>query len=454
MHDFTVAAARLFRLWSETSVSQDPVTLWHATARPNAGYAPLAGAAEADLLVIGGGFAGLSTALHAAEAGLSVILLEAHRIAWGATGRNAGFVVPNFAKVDPDQVRASLGDAGERLVGMAAGSSDLVFDLIRKHLIDCDAQQAGWIQPSHSDAALAKARARVRQWSALQRPVELLDAQGVTALTGVPGWRGGWIDRSGGVLNPVGYARGLAEAAVKARARLHEHSPVTSLQRRGPDWQATTPSGRVQARRVVLATNAYVGQLWPSLAGSFFPLRVFQVATEPLPQSVRLRLLPGGQSVSDTRRNLFTFRFDAQNRLISGGMHVVSFGAEARVSRGIHRRLARLLQLPDLPPLGFAWSGIASVMPDYLPRLVELGPNLIAGFACNGRGIALSTAMGRELADWGGGKAVSALAIPVRHATRIPFHGLARLAPNALLPFSMVRDHLETRAKPNNSKAP
>ena len=404
-------------------------------------------ATEADLLVIGGGFAGLSTALHAAEGGLSVVLLEAHRIAWGASGRNAGFVVPNFAKVDPDDVQAALGVAGQRLVNMAAGSGDLVFDLIRRHDIDCDAQQVGWIQPSHSEKALAKAKERVRQWSALQRPVELLDEAGVTALTGVSGWHGGWIDQSGGVLNPVGYARGLARAAAIAGARLHERSPVTGLRRLGADWQASTQNGTVRARRVVLATNAYVGQLWPELAQSFFPLRVFQVATEPLPFSVRSRLLPGGQSVSDTRRNLFTFRFDAENRLISGGMHILSFGADARVPRAIHRRLARFLNLPDLPPLAFRWSGLASVMPDFLPRLVELGPDLIAGFACNGRGIAMSTAMGRELADWAFGREITALAIPVRPATRIPFHRFARLAPNAMLPISLVRDRIDAASR-------
>lgn len=423
----------------------DPATLWHATAAPLAPFVALHGQIDTDLLVIGGGFAGLSTALHAAEAGLTVTVVEAHRIAFGASGRNAGFVVPNFAKVDPDAVRSMLGDRAEPLITMASTSGDLVFDLIRRHAINCAAQQVGWIQPSHSAAAFAKATDRVRQWSELYRPVQLLSGAAVTYLTGVPGWHGGWIDRSGGVLNPVGYARGLARAGAKAGAALHEDTAVLKLERIGPDWRATTPQGQITARRVILATNAYVGDLWPGLARTFFPLRVFQVATEPLPQEVRDRLLPEGQCVSDTRQNLFTFRFDAQNRLISGGMHIVSPGADSRVPNAIHRRLARMLNLADLPPLAYKWSGLASVMPDFLPRLVELGPNLIAGFACNGRGIALSTAMGRELAGWAAGKPLSDLAIPTRQAKEIPFHALSRLAPNALLPLSILRDHRDTR---------
>ena len=425
-------------------MTDDPPTLWHATAPALAAAPSLSEKIETDLLVIGGGFAGLSTALHAAEAGSSVVLVEAHGIAWGASGRNAGFVVPNFAKLDPDGIHHALGDKADRLIAMAAGSSDLVFDLVNRHAIDCAAHQCGWIQPSHSAAALVLARDRVRQWSALGRPVEFLGQNEVTRLTGVEGWRGGWIDRSGGVLNPVGYARGLARAAVAAGARLHEATTVTGLEPLGRDWLATTPAGSIKARRIVLATNAYVGALWPDLARSFFPLRIFQVATGPLPMSVRRRLLPAGQCVSDSRRNLFTFRFDADNRLISGGMEIIGPGAAARVPRAIHRRLGRFLHLPDLPPLAFSWSGIASVMPDFLPRLVEIAPGLIAGFSCNGRGIALTTAMGKELAAWGAGRPAADLALPLRSVAPIPLHALARLAPNALLPFSIWRDSVET----------
>lgn len=422
-----------------------PATLWHATAPAMAPLPPLHGQVEADLLIVGGGFTGLSTALHAAEAGLRVVLAEAESIAYGATGRNAGFVVPNFAKVDPDDVRAHLGEPrASRLLAMAAGSADLVFDLIRRHGIDCGALQSGWVQPSHSDAALGRARERVRQWQALNRPAEFLDAAAVEALTGVKGWRGGWIDRSGGVLNPVAYARGLARAATAAGAALHEATPVTALTRTGTGWRATTPGGEVRAKRVVLATNAHAGQLWPGLAQSFFPLRVFQIATAPLPQSVRERLLPGGQCVSDSRRNLFTFRFDAANRLITGGMHILRPGAESRVPRRILARMAQMLDLPGTPPLAFSWSGMAAVTPDFLPRVIEPAPGLLAAFACNGRGIALTTAMGAELSRWASGTPADQIAPPQVALQAIPFHGLARMAPNVLLPFSILRDRSES----------
>lgn len=423
----------------------EPATLWHATAKPAALRPQAQGEITADLLIIGGGFAGLSTALHAAEAGLKVVLLEANQIAHGATGRNAGFVVPNFAKVDPEAVRAALGDAkGNQLVRMAASSADLVFDLIQRHAIACDAHRSGWIQPSHSETALARAKDRVRQWSAEGRPVEFLTAAAVQSLTGAQGWLGGWIDHSGGVLNPVAYARGLAQAAEKAGAHLHERSRVTALTATANGWQARTETATIQAARVVNVTNAYADTLIPGLSHSFFPLKVFQIATEPLPQSLRTRLLPGGQCVSDSRRNLFTFRFDAANRLITGGMHILGLGADVRVPKTIHRRMAQMLDLPDLPPLQYAWSGMAAVMPNFLPRLITPAKGLIAGIACNGRGIAMTTAMGRELAQWATGTPAEALAIPAASPAPIPLHALMRHAPNALLPISQWRDRMES----------
>lgn len=425
-----------------------PISLWHAIGGAYRERPPLGGTVDADLAIIGGGFAGLSTALHAAEKGLSVVLLEAEIIAWGATGRNAGFVVPNFAKKDPDDVIAALGtERGERLIRFASGSADLVFDLIRRHAIDCQADRSGWIQPSHSAAAFAKVRSRAAQWASRGRPAVVMDGAETERVTGAKGYAGSWTDRSGGLLDPVAYARGLADAAQAAGARIFERSPVTALSRAGDGYTVATAAGTVRAGKVFLATNAYGGGLQPGLSRTYFPLRVFQIATEPLPRDVRTRLLPGNQSVSDTRRNLFTFRFDAENRLITGGMHIFSPGAETRVPRAIHRRMAAMLELPDLPPIAHAWSGMAAVEPDFLPHLVDLGPGLIAGFACNGRGIALTTALGRELAAWATGTPASVLPIPFAPPSEIPFHGLLKHAPNMLLPWSMLRDRLEERSR-------
>ncbi|WP_189375256.1 MULTISPECIES: FAD-dependent oxidoreductase [unclassified Mesorhizobium] len=423
---------------------QEALSLWHAVSRDRLPRPALEDRLDVDLAIVGGGFTGVSTALHAAAKGLSVAVLEAEIIAWGATGRNAGFVVPNFAKMDPDAISAHLGpQRGERLIEFAAGSADLVFGLVERHGIACDAVQNGWIQAAHSWAALEKIRSRARQWAERGRPAVMLDPQQTEALTGACGYAGGWMDHSGGVLNPVEFARGLADAAEKAGARIFEHTRVTSIDRASDGWTLKTPSGSLRAGKVLIATNAYGGGLNPTLRRTYFPLKVFQIATQPLPPKARQRLLPGGQGFSDTRRNLITFRFDAQNRLISGGMHVVSAGADGRVPQILWRRIARCLELPDLPPLEYSWSGIAAVEPDFLPHLIDLGPSLIAARACNGRGIAMTTAMGKVLADWAAGTEARSLQLPFAPAAPIPFHGLLRYAPNMLLPWSMLRDRLD-----------
>ncbi|CAN7574376.1 NAD(P)/FAD-dependent oxidoreductase [Rhizobium sp. LjRoot254] len=420
------------------------ISLWHAIGGDYRKRPPLTESVDADLAIIGGGFSGLSTAVHAAAKGLSVVLLEAEIIAWGATGRNAGFVVPNFAKKDPDDIIAELGtERGERLIRFASSSADLVFDLIRRHRIECQAEQSGWIQPAHSAVAFDKVKSRAAQWASRGRPVVVMDRAETESVTGAKGYPGSWTDRSGGVLDPVAYARGLADAAEAAGARIFERSPVTAISRTGGGYSLTTATGIVRAGKVFIATNAYGGDLQPGLSRTYFPLRVFQIATEPLPREVRKRLLRGNQSVSDTRRNLFTFRFDVENRLISGGMHVFGPGAETRVPRTIHRRLAAMLELDDIPPIAYAWSGMAAVEPDFLPHLVDLGPGLIAGFACNGRGIALTTALGREIADWASVTPADDLPIPYAPPREIPFHGILKHAPNILLPWSMLRDRLD-----------
>ncbi|WP_192384848.1 NAD(P)/FAD-dependent oxidoreductase [Mesorhizobium silamurunense] len=425
------------------------LSLWHAVARGRRDRAPLEGRLDVDLAIVGGGFAGLSTALHAAGRGICVAVLEAEIIAWGATGRNAGFVVPNFAKMDPSDIIAHLGpERGERLIDFASGSAELVFDLIKRHKIDCDPVQKGWIQPAHSTAAFEKVKTRAGQWAMRGRPAVTLDRRSVQELTGVRGYVGGWIDRSGGVLDPVAYARGLADAAENAGAHIFEHSRVSVIERGAQGWMLTTPSGSVHAGKVLIATNAYGAELDPVLKRTYFPLRIFQIATAPLPGAIRSRLLPGGQGVGDTRRNLLTFRFDSENRLISGGMHIFGAGADTRMPRAIWRRLATHLELPDIPPLQYAWSGMAAIEPDYLPRLVDLGPGLIAGFACNGRGIAMTTAMGKVLADWAGGKVPGDLPLPITRPWPIPFHGVVRYAPNFMLSWGILRDRLDRAGNP------
>lgn len=416
-------------------------TLWHATARPGPTLSPLGGDLDVEVAVIGAGFTGLTAALALAEAGVSCAVLEAEDIGWGASSRNAGFVVPNFAKVDPDDVVAKLGtDRGERLVDLIGSSGDAVFALIKRLGIECEARQTGWIQGAQAEVIRPRLEARAAQWARRGRPVAVLSKAEAQAMTGCERFVGGWTDRSGGTLHPLNYVRGLAAAAQSAGARIFVRTKVKRMARHGDQWQLVTPRGRVTARRVLLCTNAYVGKLHPVLSRSFIPLRIYQIATEPLEAATAARLLPGRQGAADARYDVFTFRLDGQNRLISGGMPVNPFGAQARMGRGIVQRLVRMLNLSYVPKLQFVWTGTAAVTPDFLPRLHELAPGLFAGIGCNGRGIGMTTVLGGVMAKAAQGVPLNELPVPATSVTALPFHFIARHAPKAALPVGRYND--------------
>ncbi len=418
--------------------------LWHATAPEVAQRPPLAAAIDAEVAIIGGGFTGLSAALHLAEAGTRVVLLEQGCLGWGASGRNAGVVAPLLARGDPDDVVARLGsEQGERLNALVAASGPLLFDLARRTGIDCEAEQTGYIQPVHNDAAQPLLARRVDQWAARGKPVRLLDRAAVTAMTGARCFRAALVDASGGQINPLKFVRALAMAAEKAGAVIFEDTAVRRMVEGAGHWRLETPVGTVTAGRVILATNAHVGDLWPGLARSFLPLQVHQLATEPVDAATAARILPGRQAVTDARAYPFSFRFDRDNRLISGGIAALPFGAEARIARHILRRLARLLELDATPRADFVWQGTAALTMDFLPRLLRPAPGLLAVLGFNGRGIALATAFGKVLADLARDEDVPP-PLPIAEAAPIAAHWLVRHGPRFYIPWARARDALAT----------
>ena len=216
-------------------------SLWTATANPTPDCPPLAEEIEADAAVVGGGFTGLSAALHLAEAGASVAVLEAETPGWGASGRNGGQVNPGLIE-DPDVVTRAFGEkTGRRLVAMAGGAGTLVFSLIEKHDIQCDAVPVGWLRGAHDAKALAAARSRVEQWKLHGADLKLLSREEVSAMIGTDAYVGGVLDPRGGNVHPLNYALGLADAALRAGAGVFGHSRALSRERRGDRWLVRGP---------------------------------------------------------------------------------------------------------------------------------------------------------------------------------------------------------------------
>lgn len=382
----------------------DPLShgLWEKTAPAAPETTPLAGDLRADVAIVGAGYTGLSAALHLAEAGVSVAVLEGAEIGFGGSGRNVGLVNAGLW-IMPDDMAGILGrEHGERLLSALGEGPGVVFDLIRRHGIDCEAEHAGTLHCAADRAGLKELRERERQWQARGAPVRLLDAAETAARVGTRAYPGALLDERAGTVQPLAYARGLARAAIAAGARVFTASPVASCARDGGGWRVGTAGGSVAADWVVVATNAYTTAPWPAVREEIVHLPYFNFATAPLPEDALRRILPGREGVWDTRTVLSSMRRDRQGRLVFG-----SVGALRGTGTAIHRAWARraLAKLfpfldPFLDESAFesAWYGKIGMTADATPRFHRFDRNVIGFSGYNGRGISPGTVFGRCLA--------------------------------------------------------
>lgn len=417
-----------------------PDSIWAAVTPARPLLPPLDSDAETDAVVIGAGFTGLSAALELARGGQRVMLLEAQAVGWGASGRNNGQVIPTLTAAEPRAIVARWGAAGERFVRLIGDSASVLFDIARREGIegDAEAEQTGWFQPAHSPGRVRLSRTRVEAWQHYGFPARLLDREETAALLGTDFWYGGMLNPTGGHINPLGLARGLARAAAAHGAVIHERTPVAGWSRDGDAWIVRTASGhRVSARHMILATNTYTGELVPRLAGklahSVVPVLSWQMSTDPIPDDVRRGILPGRQAVSDTRGDLRFFRYDARNRLITGGAVIGRHDMARRVAQKAGRNLAEAFPALGQQRMSHVWSGYIGMTGDRFPRIHQLGPDAWTWIGCNGRGVALGVALGREMARAVSGEALDMLALPLSQPRPLPFHSFARwIAPTYL----------------------
>ena len=402
--------------------SFDRALWWHSSQEPPLNAPVLSGVNEADIVIIGGGYTGLSTALHLAEAGHRPLVLEARHVGFGATGRNGGQVIPGL-KLDPEELLSEFGpDRGQALIDLAGGAADLVFELVDRHQIACSPTRSGWIQAAHSSHALGKVLNRARQWQDRGVPIELLTQSEIAARTGTGIYHGGWRDPRAGSINPLAYARGLARAATSAGASLFENSAVNSLKRKGAGWEVCTPQGVLTARQVLVATNGYTVDLVPNLKQSILPVQSMLIATEILPQALSDKILPEGVVLSETRKLAFYMRQSVDGRLVFGGRG--SVGAQERPGLIAALEAGMVRTFPELAGIRIEnrWSGHLALTMDGLPHLHKPAPGLFAALGYNGRGIALSSAFGKMIASWMGQEVE-----PIYPITPIPTIGWHRL---------------------------
>jgi glycine/D-amino acid oxidase-like deaminating enzyme len=422
-----------------------PPSLWAATAPAGPALPALSGDQTSDVVIVGGGYTGLSTAIHLREMGVAATVIEAAEPGWGASGRNNGQVIPTLAGHDPSAMVRRHGDAGERFNAVLRDSAAYLFELVRKYAIAAEAEQAGWVQPVHSPGRFKLAEKRAKEWSAIGAPVELLDRAAVSAILGSDAWFGGFWNRTGGHINPLALARGLAHVAVKLGAVIYARSPAISFRHVNGRWIVKTANGSVTAPAMVLATNAYTGefapQLAPGIAKEVIPVLSWQMATKPISDNIAKMIIPDRQAMSDTHRELYFARWDARNRLVTGGAAMLPGEGGKNLHKPIAERLKRLWpQLGDVE-FDYVWSGYVGMTPDNLlhpevpgfPRFHRLGPRGFAWVGCNGRAVALSVSLGREFARATQGVSLEELGLPLSEPNQQPFQSIVRrIAPFAL----------------------
>lgn len=376
-----------------------PPSLYAATANDRVDRAPLAGDHRADVCIIGAGYTGLSAALHLAEHGLSVAVVEAERAGWGASGRNGG-QLHSGQRRDPYWLEDRLGKPdAQKLWALAEDAKALVRDLIARHAIECDFQP-GLIHAVHRARDVAEEHAFVHDLrnDYGYEAITPLDRDAIAAALGTDVFYGGWRDAEAGHLHPLNFALGIARAAEAAGARIFEKTRALSIGT-GPTKSVVTANGRIECETVLLAGNGYMHGLSPDIEKRVLPINNFIVATDPLPDTRIAELIPGRECASDSRFVINYWRITADNRMLFGGGENCLPTFPKDIAGFVRPYLLKIYpQLADCR-IAYAWGGTLAITAHRVPYIQRVSPGVYAGIGYCGHGVGIATHTGKILAD-------------------------------------------------------
>lgn len=375
-----------------------PPSWYAATARIGPPRPTLEGIKQVDVCVIGGGYTGLSAALHCAERGLSVVLLEGKRIGWGASGLNGGQVLPGWNRTLRGLVQQFGTGRAQALFSLAQEAVEGLFQRIEQHRIACDARR-GHLIVAVTPGDMGMLETEVANRKAMDYPYSrLVDRETASHLSGMPGVHGGLLDTRGGHVHPLNLALGLAQAAELAGARLHEDSKVLRLRQAGARVQVDTARGKVLARHVVVACGEKSGKLLEPVRRRTSALTAFAAATAPLGAAEVAGLVKDGLAVCDTRMAVNYFHLSPDNRLLFGGGERYRLRPDETAEMVVRPRLEAVLPQLAGVPLDYTWSGTVTITSSRMPAVGRTGLVYFAD-GYSGQGVALSHLVGKVLAE-------------------------------------------------------
>lgn len=357
---------------------------------------PLQGDATADVAIIGAGFTGLWAALTLARVGRKVIVLDAHRVGFGASGRNGGQVHSGYNQ-SQRWLEAKLGDTRARALWDLCEAGKAQLREVCEGAPET-AYRPGIAHGEYSAADLEEARHEVDHLrDHYDCPAETLDKDAFAALVKSPLYQGGLIDPTGGHLNPLAYALALARLAEQAGARIFERTEVKTITQ-GPTIRLTTPNGTLTANHVIVAGNGYLPNILPEVNRKVMPINSFIAATEPLADTWQ-NVLAEDIAVADSKFVVNYYRFDADKRFLFGGRESYSIGFPRDIKTALVARMHSLFPQLKTARIDHVWGGSLAITPTRLPHIARVAPNILSGAGFSGQGVALSGIAGRVMAE-------------------------------------------------------
>ncbi|WAE50679.1 NAD(P)/FAD-dependent oxidoreductase [Stutzerimonas frequens] len=375
-----------------------PTSYYAATANMTKERPALQEAKQTDVCVIGAGYTGLSTALFLLEKGFSVTVLEAAKVGFGASGRNGGQIVNSYSR-DLDSIERSVDSSAAKLIGqMAFEGGRIIRERVARYNIQCDLKDGG-VFAALSQKQMHHLEAQKALWERYgYHQLELLDEQGIKRVVASDRYIGGMLDKQGGHIHPLNLALGEAAAVESLGGVVYENSPAVRIER-GEQPLIHTPTGNVRAKFVVVAGNAYLGDLIPELAAKSMPCGTQVIATEPLDEELARSLLPQDYCVEDCNYLLDYYRLSADKRLIYGGGVVYGARDPADIESIIHPKMLKTFPQLTKVRIDYAWTGNFLLTLSRLPQVGRLGNNIYYSQGCSGHGVTYTHVAGKVIAE-------------------------------------------------------